>query len=356
MMNMPRPTLLPMPSPKASTRPIAMAAMITTRAIPEGTRNVSRKSERIRPRRSRAYVLPTRSMTRYARRRASPDFVAIIPNRIAPNRNQGVSSAKPPKATSNLTTRNAQKRKHPIRPVRAWASASVIQATIMNEAMARACLTVGSKFSGANHRMMGKTTQRILPVSTRQESRAGSRAATWPAVSARSATTSCASSVPGINLCACSTISHLAQTVSLRAQANSLCYLSRHFVSLDHDFRLDSSSAVLDLLVSIARAICFDGFHVFPIRQRNKLIRMLVTLKQFLRETSGLRDHQRRTDVLPFFDRSIDLIGRNFHEDHSSDHPCLLSSIDFSLCFLCSCPTLNVSITDCSLCYSSRIL
>src|SRR5437588_4107092 len=51
---------------------------------------------------------------------------------------------------------------------------------------------------------------------------------------------------------------------------------------------------------------------------------MLVTFKQFLRETARLRDHQRRTDVLPFFDRSIDLIGRNLHENHSSDHACLL--------------------------------
>src|SRR5437764_9250171 len=200
-------------------------------------------------------------MTRYARRRASPDFVAIIPKRIAPNRNQGVSSAKPPKATSNFTTRNAQNRKHPIRPVRAWASASVIQAMIMNEAMARVCLIVGSRLSGANQRMMGTTTQRILPAITRHEIRAGSRAAIWPAVSARSATTSWASSVPGINLSACSTIEFYDG-------------LTRDFVSLHHNFRLDSSVPVLDPLVSVAHAICFDGFHVFPIRQRDKLVRM----------------------------------------------------------------------------------
>src|SRR5437867_4191756 len=206
-------------------------------------------------------------MTRYARRRASPDFVAIIPKRIAPNRNQGVSSANPPKATANLTTRNAQNRKHPIRPVSAWASASVIQAMIMNEAIARACSIVGSKLSGANQRMTGTTTQRILPAITRHDIRAGSRAVTWPAVSPRSATTSCASSVPGINLSACSTIIHVAQTVSLRSPAHSLCYLSRNVVSLDHDFRLDSSCAVLDLLVSFTHTIGFDGFHVFPIRQ-----------------------------------------------------------------------------------------
>src|SRR5438034_5449513 len=181
-------------------------------------------------------------MTRYASRRASPDFVAIIPNRIAPNRNQGVSSANPPKATSNLTTRNAQNRKHPIRPVSAWASASVIQAMIMNEAIARVCLIVGSKLSGANQRMAGTTTHRILPAITRHETRTGSRAATWPAVSARSATTSWASSVPGINLSACSTIDYYDA-------------LTRDFVSLHHNFRLDSSGAVLDLLVSVAHSI-----------------------------------------------------------------------------------------------------
>src|SRR5712692_2489863 len=51
---------------------------------------------------------------------------------------------------------------------------------------------------------------------------------------------------------------------------------------------------------------------------------MLVTLEQFLRQTTGLRDHQRRTNVLPFLSRSIDLIGRDFHENHSSDHGYLL--------------------------------
>src|SRR6266568_5032762 len=95
---------------------------------------------------------------------------------------------------------------------------------IMNEAIARVCLIVGSKLSGANQRMMGTTTQRILPATTRHDIRIGLGAATWPAVSARSATTSCASSVPGINLSARSTIIHVTQAISLHAQADSLCY------------------------------------------------------------------------------------------------------------------------------------
>ena len=53
MMNIPRPMLLPLPTPNASTRPIAIAAMITTRAIPEGTTGVSKKLEMIKPRSSR---------------------------------------------------------------------------------------------------------------------------------------------------------------------------------------------------------------------------------------------------------------------------------------------------------------
>jgi hypothetical protein len=39
----PRPTLLPRDSPKTSINPRATAAIITTHAIPEGTRNVSSK-------------------------------------------------------------------------------------------------------------------------------------------------------------------------------------------------------------------------------------------------------------------------------------------------------------------------
>jgi hypothetical protein len=47
--NMPRDTLLPGPDLNASARPSAIDAMITTRAIPEGTTKVSRKSVKIRP-------------------------------------------------------------------------------------------------------------------------------------------------------------------------------------------------------------------------------------------------------------------------------------------------------------------
>src|SRR5438105_14047248 len=47
---------------------------------------------------------------------------------------------------------------------------------------------------------------------------------------------------------------------------------------------------------------------------------MLVTLQQFLREAAGLRDHQRRTNVLPFFDRFLNLIRSDLDVDQSGDH------------------------------------
>ena len=46
---MPRDTLLPRLELNASARPSAIEAMITTRAMPEGTMKVSRKSVTIRP-------------------------------------------------------------------------------------------------------------------------------------------------------------------------------------------------------------------------------------------------------------------------------------------------------------------
>src|SRR6266508_1398690 len=49
MMNIPRAMLLPLPTPNASARPIAIDAMITTRAMPEGTTIVRRKFEMMRP-------------------------------------------------------------------------------------------------------------------------------------------------------------------------------------------------------------------------------------------------------------------------------------------------------------------
>jgi hypothetical protein len=48
-MNMPRPMRLPFGTPNAATMPTATDAMMTTRAMPEGTRIVSRKSETMRP-------------------------------------------------------------------------------------------------------------------------------------------------------------------------------------------------------------------------------------------------------------------------------------------------------------------
>ncbi len=50
---MPRETLLPGFDLNASASPSAIEAMITTRAIPDGTMKVSRKSVRISPNRMR---------------------------------------------------------------------------------------------------------------------------------------------------------------------------------------------------------------------------------------------------------------------------------------------------------------
>ena len=54
MMNMPRAMWLVRPTPNASINPSATAAMMTTRAMPDGTRKVRRKSATINPNSSRA--------------------------------------------------------------------------------------------------------------------------------------------------------------------------------------------------------------------------------------------------------------------------------------------------------------
>jgi len=54
----------------------------------------------------------------------------------------------------------------------------------------------------------------------------------------------------------------------------------------------------------------------------NKLVRVLVTLEQFLREDSrALRSSaaHKRSSTLRWL---AELIGRDFDEDHSSDHIC----------------------------------
>src|SRR5438034_11615511 len=91
-------------------------------------------------------------MTRYARRFASPEFLAITPNNTAPNRNHAVVSAKPANATGNGATPSAQNRKQPIKPVSAWSSATVIQATTMNAVIASACWMGAASPSGTTQR------------------------------------------------------------------------------------------------------------------------------------------------------------------------------------------------------------
>src|SRR5712691_4672956 len=105
-------------------------------------------------------------MTRYASRRASPDFVAIMPKSMAPNKNHGVELAKLWKAASNRTTPKAQKRKQPIRPVSAWSKACVIQAMITPRAMAMACWARGSKCNGRNQTISGTITASTRPLTT----------------------------------------------------------------------------------------------------------------------------------------------------------------------------------------------
>ena len=90
--------------------PSATAPMIATRATPDGTSSVRRKSETMRPSSSREYVPPMRRITVKASRRARPDFIAIAPNSIAPNRNHGVVFEKPANATGNGTTPSAHAR------------------------------------------------------------------------------------------------------------------------------------------------------------------------------------------------------------------------------------------------------
>src|SRR5204862_1255989 len=102
-------------------------------------------------------------------RRARPDFAAIVPSRVAPNTNHGVSVAKPLKAVAKSTTPQAQNRKQPIRPVVAYSIASVIHATMMNEEIANACLASGAILKGPNQINRGTTTLRTRPILARIE-------------------------------------------------------------------------------------------------------------------------------------------------------------------------------------------
>ena len=85
-----------------------------------------------------------------ASRRARPDLVAMRPNRIAPNRNQGVVVENPWNAVPNGTTPVTQKKYRPMRPLIATSCACVIHDPIMNAVIASAFCIVGSMPSGAN--------------------------------------------------------------------------------------------------------------------------------------------------------------------------------------------------------------
>src|SRR5258706_11582120 len=72
----------------------------------------------------------------------------------------------------------------------------------MNEAIANACLIVGSRFKGANQMTTGTMTQKNRPMKVRQEVLAGADGALIvPALSSQSATTSLA--ICGGVVCAC---------------------------------------------------------------------------------------------------------------------------------------------------------
>src|ERR1700686_1081009 len=66
-------------------------------------------------------------------------------------------------------------------PVRACGTASVIHATIMKKATARACLGVSCRGRGENHKMAGSRMERAPPISFRAEcdARAGGESKSW---------------------------------------------------------------------------------------------------------------------------------------------------------------------------------
>src|ERR1051326_8238422 len=78
---------------------------------------------------------------------------------IAPNRNQGVSLAKPLNAVSTLATPVTQNSRQPIRPAAPYSMMLVIQARIMKLDIAMAPLAAGGMAKGASQIASGTATQ-----------------------------------------------------------------------------------------------------------------------------------------------------------------------------------------------------
>src|SRR5438093_4371568 len=136
--------------------------------------------------------------------------------------------------------------------------------------MASACFAVGSMRSGANQSATGRTTHGIRPMKMRRGKRTGREMSAPTASAARSSASVGASGARPGNFARVSSnieIILVAQTVSLRSQADSLRYtLPDDLVSFHNDLCLDSASTVLDPLMRFARAIGLDRFHAFPVR------------------------------------------------------------------------------------------
>src|SRR5689334_7002349 len=89
----------------------------------------------------------------------TPVLLAAVPISIAPNKNHGVSLAKPENAVSTLAMPRAQNSRQPINPAAPYSMMLVIQARIMKLEIAIApCAGCGIP-SGANQSVTGTTTQ-----------------------------------------------------------------------------------------------------------------------------------------------------------------------------------------------------
>src|SRR5262249_7566287 len=85
---------------------------------------------------------------------------------MAPKRNHGVSLlTKPLKEVSRLATPKAQNNRQPMRPVAPYSMMLVIQARIMNEEIAMACLAGAGMLKGENQIATGIATQATMKTS-----------------------------------------------------------------------------------------------------------------------------------------------------------------------------------------------
>ena len=98
-------------------------------------------------------------MTKLPIRCGKPDFVAIAPISIAPIQNQDVSLTKPLKIDVGVGDAKTPEQHQPDQPGDAYSISSVIQAMIMNAAIASAAFAFGWIESGASQTETGSTMQ-----------------------------------------------------------------------------------------------------------------------------------------------------------------------------------------------------